>query len=205
MNWYPLYRYGAFSIALFMVVAIAIPFILLNSVAYDTRFNGEELLQFIGQHRTWWIWLQNLTMGGCVFAIVPFLAIYQALKPVNQSLLLIGVVVAIVCQILFLAYLPVVNTLWYMSDRLVEAQSGEYRQALISGAEALVAQNNAYGPSDGLLAISIGLISIVVWQSTWPTWIALVGFITTLAGVVGAFFSQKLGIHYLWWWVFFLL
>lgn len=202
-SWQSLYRAGCVCVPLFLIIGMLMPFILLTSVDYDTELNGANLLQYIGQHRLWWLVLQNMTMGSCAIAIIPFMALYPALKHANKSYAAIGVVLAISCQILFLTYLPIVNGLLYLSDEFVATLEPLRQQALVGGAEALVAQNNVYGPSDGLFALSIFILSLVMLKSTFPKAIAYLGIVTAAAGLIGAMLKPLFGILYLWWWLFF--
>lgn len=195
-----LYRIAAISVVLFVIVGMIIPPLILNSVEYDTELAGKPLVEFISQHRAWWMWLQTLTMGSMIFTIVPFAALFFALRRVDVIWAAIGTGFAIICQILFMAYFPIVNGLLWVSDRYHETTDPEYRQALVGGAEALVAQNNVYGTSDGVFALSLIVMSLVMLKSDFQKWVGWLGVLSGTAGVVLAFFKPALGIHYLWWW-----
>lgn len=195
-----LYRVAATSVLLFVVIGMILPPLILNSVEYDTELAGQALVEFIGAHRMWWMWLQTLTMGSMIFTVVPFAALFFALKDVDALWAGIGTGFAIICQILFMAYFPVVNGLVWVSDRYHETADPVYRDALIGGAEALVAQNNVYGTSDGIFALSLIVISFVMLKSRFAKWIGWLGAVSGAAGIVAAFFKPVLGIHYLWWW-----
>ena len=195
-----LYRIGALSVPLFLLTGIVLPMVTLNWLDYDAEMAGEPLIAFIGQHRTWWFILQNLTMGSMVFLFPPLIALFPALMHADRAWAAIGVTLALACQILFMAYFPVVNGLGWLADRYVEAADPAYRAALSGGAEALVAQNNAYGPSDTIFAVSVGLIAVAMWRGEFPAWVAIAGFATALIGSGAAFFKPMIGIHYLWWW-----
>lgn len=202
-SWKDLYRAGSVSILLFILLGEVVPFWLLISADYDATMNGKALLEYIAEHRTWWILLQTLVLGSCAFAIVPFMALYPALRHVNKSHAAIGVVLAISCQVLFLAYFPVVNGLFYLSDQYVAATDPAQRQALIGGAEALVAQNNVYGTSEAVFAVSILILSLVMLKSTFHRAVAYLGIVTAASALVGAALKPILGIAYLWWWLLF--
>lgn len=200
-----LYRIAAVSVVLFVIVGMIAPPLIITSVEYDTELPGKELLEFIAEHRSWWIWLQTLTMGSMVLLIIPLIALYPALMHGDRAVAAIGIVLAISCQILFMAYFPVVNGLFYLSDRYVEATDPAYRASLVGGAEALVAMNNVYGTSDSIFAISIAIISYAMLKSVFRRWIAYLGFFTCFAGLIGAMLKGELGILYLWWWAFFVV
>ena len=199
-DWKRLYRMAAVSVLLYIVLGIAIPPLMIVTIQYDAELNGIELLNFIAENRTWWIVIQGLVMGTAVLLIVMFAALYPALKHLEKNVLAIGVVMGISSQILYLAYFPVVNGLQYMSDQYVAASSEAQRQALAAGAEALVAQNNAYGPSEAVMALAIGLISIVMFKGVFPRWVAVLGLLALPAALIGGLLKSTLGIVYLWWW-----
>lgn len=136
-------RIGAVSVVFLVLTGILALMIILNSIAYDTELSGQGLIEHIAAHRLWWIALQNLTMGSMVFVIPPLLAALPALKPADGAVALVGIVLAVSRQVLFMAYVPVVNGLTWIADRYVAASDPGYRAALVGGAEALVAQNNA--------------------------------------------------------------
>lgn len=200
-----LYRIGAVSTVGFLIVGILAPMAILNSLDYDTEMAGRPLLEFIGAHRLWWIGLQTLTMGSMVFVIPPLIALYPILRNGDAAVAIVGIVLALSTQILFMAYFPVVNGFVWMADRYAETADPAYRDALAGGAEALVAQNNAYGTSDGIFAVSLAIISYAMRGTIVPRGVMLAGYLSALAGVVGALFKPQLGIHYLWWWVFFVI
>jgi hypothetical protein len=94
---------------------------------------------------TWWIVLQTLVLGSGVLAVVVFVALFVALKHVDKSRAAFGATVAVVSQILFVAYYPVLLGLVYLSDRHATAPDPE-RASLVVAAEALIVQNNAINP-----------------------------------------------------------
>ncbi|MEQ8403133.1 MAG: hypothetical protein RIE24_21485 [Silicimonas sp.] len=196
-----LYAIAAVSIVLFFLTGFVGPQALLQAVDYDTELAGRELIEFIGQHRVWWFALQNLTMGSMVFLIVPLIALWPALRHGDAAVAAVGIVLAVSCQVLFMAYFPVVNGLLWIADRYAEATDPDLRVALIGGAEALVAMNNAYGTSDGIFAASVGIIAHAMRRSVFSGWVIAVGYATGVVGVLAAFLKPALGIHYLWWWV----
>lgn len=199
-SWRLLYRMAAISVVLYIVLGIAIPPLMIVSIQYDAELNGIELLNFIAENRSWWIIIQGLVMGTAVLLIVMFAALYPALRHLEKNVLALGTVLGIGSQILYLAYFPVVNGLQYMSDQYVAASSELQRQALAAGAEALVAQNNAYGPSEAVMALAILLISIVMLKGVFPRWVAWLGMLALPAALIGGLLKSTLGIVYLWWW-----
>jgi hypothetical protein len=97
----------------------------------------------------------------------------------------------------------VVTGLAYLSDQHVAAASAEHRAALVGGAEALVAMNNAYGPSDTMFALGILLFSLVMLKGVFRRSVAYLGVATFAAAAIGAALKPFVGAAYLWWWALF--
>ncbi len=116
-SWRGLYRAGGVAVFLYIVFGIIVPAVIFLSSNYDTGMDGDGILRFIASNRLWWTIVQTLTLGPSILAIVVFTALFMALKHLNKSYAAIGAVVAITCQVLFIAYYPVVMGLVYLSDQ----------------------------------------------------------------------------------------
>ncbi len=204
-TWRSLYRAGGISVAIYIILGMIVPAVLLLSSSYDAGMDGIATLEYIASHKSWWIIIQALTLGPSVLAIIPFIALYVALKHVNKSYAAIGTVFAIASEVLFLAYFPVVNGLVYLSDQYVAASTATQRAAFASAAEALVAQNNAYGPSEIILVAGILILSIIMLKGVFHKSIAYLGMATFAAAIIGAALKPVLAIAYLWWWALFMV
>lgn len=204
-EWKSLYRWGSVAALLYLIMAIGIPMVLIVSVDYEFELSGVELLEFIAAHRAWWIAVQGLVLGPSVIAIISFLALYVALRQLDKSIAAIAVVITVGALLLFLAYFPVVTGLVYLSDQYVLTTSVAHRAALVGGAEALVAMNNAYGPSDTMFALGILLYSLLMLKGVFHRYVAYLGVATFVAAVIGAALKPLVGAAYLWWWALFLL
>jgi len=202
-SWKALYRLGSVAAVLYVVLAVLIPLVLVVSVDYDFELDGAALLEFIAEHRTWWITLQGLVLGPSVMLIFAFAALYVALRQLEKTIAAIAALIAISSQILFLAYFPVVTGLAYLSDQFVAAVSPERRAALVGGAEALAAMNNAYGPSDTMIALGVLLYSLVMLKGVFRRSVAYLGMAVFVAAVIGAALKPVVGAAYLWWWALF--
>jgi hypothetical protein len=200
-DWKLLYKMAGVSALAYIVIAVLFPFALVFFANYDFALEGRALLELISEQRLWWILVQAPVMGANVLMMVFFLALYPALRDVNRSLAATGAMFGISAQVLFIAYFPVVNGLAYMGDRFAEAATEERRAALAAGAEALVAQNNAYGPSELVLAIGVLLIALVMFKGVFPKWMGWLGLISALAAPIMAALEPWLGVVYLWWWL----
>ncbi len=203
--WRDLYRAGAASVGLYVVLGMIAPAALFLTSDYDASMNGTAILEYIASHRSWWVAIQALTMGPSVFAIVAFLALGAALWRGSRSYTAIGATLAIAAEVLFLAYFPVVNGLVYLSDQYAAAASAERRSALATAAEALVAQNNALGPSETVLAVSVLILSLVMLKGVFHRGVAYLGVATFMAAIVGEALKPVLAIAYLWWWALFMI
>jgi hypothetical protein len=146
-SWRDLYRAGSVSVALYVVLGIIVPALLFLTSGFNPSMNGAATLRYIASHRSWWIVVQTLTLGPCIFAIVTFTALGMALKHLNKSYVAIGTLGAIVSQILFLTYFPIVFGLVYLSDQYVATASAAQRAAFASAAEGLIAQNSPVFPA----------------------------------------------------------
>jgi hypothetical protein len=183
-----------------------IPAVIFLCSNYDTGMNGEGILRFIVSNRLWWIMVQTLTLGPSILAIVVFIALFAALKHLNKSYAAIAAVVAITCQILFIAYYPVVMGLVYLSDQYALAADDSGRAVLAAAAESLLAQNNAFNPFyETMFAVSILVFSLIMLKGVFHKLIAYLGLFTFAAAVIGLALQPIVGMGYFWWWVFFMI
>ena len=166
-SWTRLYRWGGVCALLYVLLAIVIPLGLVLAPGYDFELGGAELLEHIAMNRTWWSLVQGLVLAPSVLAIVTFAALYAATFDAERTMATIGALLGVTSQVLFLAYFPVVNGLGYLSDQYVAASPAR-RPALEGGAEALVAMNNAYGPSDALIAVGVFFLSMAMLKGGFP-------------------------------------
>ena len=203
-EWIALYRVGSIG-AIAYIVSIFLTTTMFIVSDYDTGLSGLGHLTYIAEHRTWWMVLQGLVLGTNALLIPTFMALYPTLAHLDRSNIAIGVVLAISCMVLFIAYFPTVNGLVYLSDEYVAAATPEAQAALAGGAEALVAQMNVYGPSDTLLGIAVLFISLAMRKGVFHKSIAYLGIATFAVSVVGASLKPALGVAYLWWWLFFIV
>jgi hypothetical protein len=203
-EWRRLYRWGGVCALLYILLAIVIPLGLVLAPGYDFELGGAALLEHIAANRTWWFLVQGLVLAPSVLAIVTFGALFVATAHLDRAMASVGALLGITSQVLFLAYFPVVNGLGYLSDQYAAASPAR-RTALEGGAEALVAMNNAYGPSDTLIAVGVFFFSLAMLRGPFPRPLAYLGLCTLPAAVLGALLKPVLGAAYLWWWVLFVV
>ena len=143
-EWTTLYRVGSIG-AIAYIVSIILATTMFIASDYDTGLSGLGHLTYIAEHRTWWMVLQGLVLGTNALLIPTFMALYPILAPLDRSNAAIGVVLAISCMVLFIAYFPPVNGLVYLSDQYVAAATPEAQAALVGGASALASSRSALG------------------------------------------------------------
>lgn len=128
--------------------------------------------------------------------LVAFLALYMALKHLNKSYAAIGAVIAIACQVLFLAYFPIVLGLVKLSDQYVAATSTAQRSIFVAAAEGLIAQNNTVSVSGVLFNIGILIIALVMLKGVFQKGVAYLGIITGVVGIISEALRPVLGAGY---------
>jgi len=205
-SWKGLYKVGGISAILYIVLALAVPTVQVLTMEYfelSAEYGGAEFLQFIADNRLWWLILQTVVLGTSVLAIVAFVALFVALKQVDKSYAALGAVVAVTCQLLFMAYYPVLLGTIYLSDKFVTATASQ--QAMLgAAAESLIAMNNAFNPLyESLFGISILIFSLAMLKGVFHKSIAYLGVATCVAAFIALSLWPIVGVNYLWWWVFF--
>jgi len=204
-SWRGLYRAGGVSAILYVVLALTVPAVQVFTVQYDFKMGGPTLLQFIASNKLWWITLQTLVLGTSILAIVSFVALFVALKHLDKSYAAIGTVVAITCQLLFLAYYPVLLGLVYLSDQYVAATDTQ-RVVFATAAESLIAMNNAFNPLyESLFGISILILSLVMLKGLFHKSVAYWGIATCVAAFIALALWPIVGVAYFWWWLLFVI
>jgi len=117
----------------------------------------------------------------------------------------VGVVVACTCQVLFMAYCPVLLGLVHLSNQYV-ASTAAQQPGIVIAAEALLAQNNAFNPLyESVFAVSVLIISDVMLKGVFPRWVASVGIANAPAAIIALSLWPILGVSYFWWWALFVV
>jgi hypothetical protein len=167
MHWKDLYRIGAISSNIVVVLVI------LAIIAFFTWPYSPEVVSTEEIFTN----LQTDPIGGLfsldpllllidLIIILPLLALYAALKPVNESYALIALVLGLISVILIIVARPIIE-LFYLSGQYASAATETSRSQYLAAGEALVALFNgtAWMVSTIFLAIS-GLISaLLMFQS----------------------------------------
>ncbi len=204
-SWRGLYRAGGISSFLYIVFSLIIPTILVMTRHYDFKMDGTSLLTFIAANKVWWMLLQSLVLETSILAIITFVALFVALKHINKSIAALGSLITVVCQILFMAYYPVLLGLVQLSNQYVISAETE-RKFIAAAAEALIAQNNAFNPVyESLFAIGIMIISLVMLKGVFHKSVAWLGIAIAPAAIIALTLWPLIGVGYFWWWILFVI
>lgn len=195
LRWKELYKIGAISSA---IVAILVIFAIIAYLIWPFTagvISTEEIF----------IILQNDLLGGLMSLdlillltelvnILPLLALYIALKQVNETYALIALVLGLIAVILIIAVRPLAD-LVYLSDQYAAATSEADRGQYLAAGEALLALFNgtAWMVFTVFLALS-GLISALLMRQShiFKKSTAIAGIVASAPGL--AFFIPVLGV-----------
>lgn len=204
-SWRLFFRAGGISALLYVLLGIIVPFILVAAWSYDFHMDAEVLLKYIALHKVMWMTLQTLVLGTSILAIVAFVSLFLALKHVNKSLAALGAMVTSACQVLFMAYYPVLLGLVYLSNQY-ETASAVQQDSIVSSADALLAINNAFNPLyESVFATGILIISIVMLKGVFHKYVAWIGIAIAPVAFIGLSLWTIIGVGYFWWWLLFVI
>jgi|SRR5215211_2240228 len=196
-SWRGLYRVGAFSAVLY-VVLIVVPVVLLFVAPQPPLSGGKAILEYIALNKPVYVIELVSFVGLSLPAIVVFLALYVALKHLDKSYAALGAVVGIASEITALAYNsspPSLNGgLLYLSDQYAAATSASQRSALAT--EGLMAVSNAVNAAGIMTAIGILVISLVMLKGVFPRGVAYLGIATGAVGIVSEVLRDMIGPGY---------
>jgi hypothetical protein len=183
-TWRVLYLTAGASSILF--VTLLVTALVVDFIAPPPVHGGVETLEFIAANKTFYVVEQVLWVLPNALAVLVFVALFVALRPVNQSLALVGSVLGGLSWALFLA-IPVTSRgalpLVYLSDRYAQATGAE-RERFAVAAEAIIAENNTPAIVGVLSAAGILLISIVMTMGVLPRAIGWLGVLTGALGIL---------------------
>lgn len=198
-SWRTLYRVGAVS-ALLFVIMVLVPVTLLF-VAPVPPTDGRELLEYIDSNKA--VYLTQLVsfVGLAVPAMLVFAALAVAVKGVDKSVAAIGGLLGVASEIIALALGSSPQSLHgglvVLSSAYREADSEEQRAGLVSAADALIATTNAVSWGGVLTAAGILILSLLVRRAGLGRAVAVVGVVTGLLGIVSEALRPFLGAGYM--------
>jgi hypothetical protein len=197
-SWKPLYRAGALSGLVFLVL-VFVPLVLLMVQPQVPIAGGAAILEYIGEHRA--VYLAELVcfVGLSLPAFLVFLALGVALAPLNKSLAAIGALVGAASEIIALALgsspPSLSGPLWVLSNQY--AAAGEaLRPSLVTAAEALAANANAVSAAGILTALGILLLSALMTKGLFGRATAILGIVTGALGMVLEALRPLVGMAY---------
>lgn len=204
-TWKGMYKAGGITAILYILLSLLIPTIQVLTINYDFYMGAEELLKFIAENKAGWLFLQTAVLGTSILAIISFVALYLALKEIGKSMAMLGATILVTCELLFMAYYPVLLGLIYLSDKYVEA-TVEQQHVFTTAAESLLAMNNGFNPLyESLMGIGIFFFSLAMLKGVFQKWAAYVGIVTPVAAIIALSLWPVLGVNYFWWWIFFII
>jgi hypothetical protein len=173
---------GSIVFVLLLISALVVDFI-----APPPVDGGVETLEFIAANKMPYMLEQVLWILPNVLAVLVFVALFIALRPVNKSLALIGALLGALSWAMFLA-IPVTSrgslTLVYLSDQYMATATPE-RDRFAIAAEAIVAENNTPAIVAVLSAAGILLISLVMTRGVvMPRALGWLGVATGALGML---------------------
>lgn len=197
-RWRSLYRVGGWS-----GILIAVPYLaaitLVVAAPPPMNADGVETLEYIATHRWLYGIEQVLWLAPGVLAMIVFLAMYVAVRHLDQGYAAVAGLVGVSSWALSLA-LPVTGggapMLVYLSTEYAASGSPERRTAYATVAEGLIAENNTPNLVGLLTTVGILLISLVMLKGVFPRWVAYLGIATGCLGIVSEALRPVLGALY---------
>ncbi len=198
-SWAGLYRLGAFS-ALLYVVLVLVPIVLVFAAPVPPT-DGGLLLTYIAAHQGVYLTELACFVGLSVPALVVFAAVTAALKDVNKSSALLGGLFGIVSETIALALGSSPQSLHgglvVLSNSYTDAATEAQRASLASAADALIATTNAVSWAGILTAAAILILSAGMRGSDFGRVVAGVGMLAGAVGIVAETFRPVIGPGYL--------
>lgn len=199
LSWRRLYQAGSVSAILF-VVLILVAIVLVVVAPPPLNADGATTLQYVASHKVLYILEQALWLAPSAFALVVFLALFQALKRLHKSYAALGALVGIVSWALTLA-LPITGggapVMVYLSDQYMAATTAAQHTAFATAAEVFIAENNITGAVGILGPVGILILSLVMLRGVFPRGVAYLGILTGALGVVSEALRPLIGPGYL--------
>ena len=184
-RWKPLYRIGA-AAALFAVAIYLIHLIVFivwgqpeSALGWFNLFEDNELGGLLA--------FELLLVVSSVLGIATTLALYVALRRVNESLMAIALVLGLLETVAFIVARPAFE-MRYLSEGYAAATSDAQRDAFLAAGEAMLATFNgtAFHLSINLFSIYFLIVPIVMLRSH------IFGRVTAYMGILAAIFNWAL-------------
>src|SRR5215211_4998987 len=184
-TWNSLYKIGG-AAALFGVAVIPIQLIVFiawgqpeTALGWFTLFEDNKLAGLLA--------FELLLVVSTALGIATTLALYIALRRVNESLMAIALVLGLVEAVAFIAARPAFEML-YLSNQYAAATTDAQRAVFLAAGEAMLATFNgtAFHLSINLFSIYFLIVPLVMLQSN------IFGGVTAYVGILAAIFNWAL-------------
>lgn len=199
-SWGGLYSAGSLSALLYVVLNI-VAIVILAIIPPAPSSGGAATLQWIASNKTAYTLELILFVAPSVLAMVVFLALYMALKHVNKSFAAIAALVAIASEVTAAAFNSSPQSLnaalILLSDQYVSATAEAQRLAFATAAESLIATTNAVNLAGVMLEVGILIISLVMLRGVFPRWVAYLGLVTGVVGILSEALRPVIGFAYI--------
>ncbi len=197
-SWGPLYRAGAVSAGIAVILYLAALVIFAVTTAPPTS-GGARMLEYVDAHRTIYIVRQLLWLVPSLFLMVVFLALAVAVRHVGRGFAAIAGLIAVASWAVSFAW-PTTGdgslAMVLLSDKYAAATTPAERAPFVAGAEVLIALNDVPAVIGVLQTLGILLISVLMLRGTFPKGIAWLGVATGAIGVVSEVLRPVLGWAY---------
>jgi hypothetical protein len=176
-SWGPLYRAGAVSAGLAVILYAAALVIFAVTTAPPTS-GGARMLEYVDAHRTIYIVRQLLWLVPSLLLIVVFLALAVALRHLGRSFAAIAGLIAVASWAVSFAW-PTTGdgslAMVLLSDKYAAATTAVERTPFVAGAEVLIALNDVPAVIGVLQTFGILLMSLLMlrgrFQGGLPGWV----------------------------------
>src|SRR6266568_60117 len=198
-SWKGLYLAASVCGILFVVLNVAA--IVILAIIPPAPSSGAATLRWIASNKTAYTLELILFVAPSVLAMVVFLALYMALKHVNKSLAAIAALIAIASEVTAAAINSSPQSLnaalILLSDQYAAATAEAQRLAFATAAESLIATTNAVNLAGVMLEVGILIASLVMLRGVFSKWIAYLGIVTGVVGILSEALRPVIGFAYI--------
>ena len=197
-SWGPLYRTGALSAGITVVLYVTGAFASVLTTAPPDS-GGARMLEYVAAHRTLYIGRQLLWLVPSLFLMVVFLALAVGLRHVSRSFAAIAGLIAVTSWAVSFAWPTTGNgslAMVLLSDNYSAATTAAERAPFVGGAEVLIALNDVPAAIGVLQTIGILLISLLMLKGPFASGLAWLGVATGAIGIFSEMLRPVLGSAY---------
>jgi hypothetical protein len=180
--WKNLYMVGGVA-ALFSALLIPVQLIVFSSIPEPTTASGWFTL-FQDHKLSGLLSFEFLFVVNAAFGITTALALYVALRHVNESLMAIALALSLIGAVCIIIARPAIDML-YLSDQYAAATTDAQRATFLAAGEAVIAMRHgtAFHVSYNLANIVLIIIPVVILQS--GIFSKITAYAGILSGVIG--------------------